>query len=240
MPGNSLFCLSDRRYVAWLMLVTLAYNWNCWFIPLRFVFPYQTPSNTIYWVAIDIICDICYLCDLLVFQPRVQFLKGGDIIVSVGSRISTNSGYVFIEIADTHFLLCQIYTTFYLSKYTYILLHWPTIILFWKKETYLLPTFWTSEFYVQKKLKREKQVRKQQIQAARTGIKLFLTRSKLVQLPWNQWLYDYVLICVCMHLYVCVKLSTFHSHCAGIIVEDSAHSATYGQNISPLLQIVRL
>ncbi|KAI6075031.1 Cyclic nucleotide-gated cation channel beta-3 [Aix galericulata] len=77
---DSIDSYTDRRYVAWLMLVTVAYNWNCWFIPLRFVFPYQTPSNTIYWVAIDIICDICYLCDLLVFQPRVQFLKGGDII----------------------------------------------------------------------------------------------------------------------------------------------------------------
>ncbi|XP_069710428.1 cyclic nucleotide-gated channel beta-3 [Phaenicophaeus curvirostris] len=77
---DSIDSYTDRRYVAWLMLVTIAYNWNCWFIPLRFVFPYQTPSNTIYWVAVDIICDICYLCDLLIFQPRVQFLKGGDII----------------------------------------------------------------------------------------------------------------------------------------------------------------
>nr|XP_013812250.1 PREDICTED: cyclic nucleotide-gated cation channel beta-3 [Apteryx mantelli mantelli] len=79
LPG-SIDSYTDRRYVAWLLLVTIAYNWNCWFIPLRFVFPYQTPSNTIYWLVIDIICDICYLCDLLVFQPRVQFLKGGDII----------------------------------------------------------------------------------------------------------------------------------------------------------------
>ncbi|XP_075599879.1 cyclic nucleotide-gated channel beta-3 [Balearica regulorum gibbericeps] len=77
---DSIDSYTDRRYVAWLMLVTIAYNWNCWFIPLRFVFPYQTPSNTIYWFTIDIICDICYLCDLLIFQPRVQFLKGGDII----------------------------------------------------------------------------------------------------------------------------------------------------------------
>ncbi|XP_010132516.1 PREDICTED: cyclic nucleotide-gated cation channel beta-3, partial [Buceros rhinoceros silvestris] len=79
---DSIDSYTDRRYVAWLMLVTIAYNWNCWFIPLRFVFPYQTPSNTIYWVTIDIICDICYLCDLLIFQPRVQFLRGGDIIVN--------------------------------------------------------------------------------------------------------------------------------------------------------------
>ncbi|NXJ69890.1 CNGB3 protein, partial [Rostratula benghalensis] len=77
---DSIDSYTDRRYVAWLMLVTVAYNWNCWFIPLRFVFPYQTPSNTIYWFTIDVICDICYLCDLLIFQPRVQFLKGGDII----------------------------------------------------------------------------------------------------------------------------------------------------------------
>uniref|UniRef100_A0A8C9U430 Cyclic nucleotide gated channel subunit beta 3 n=1 Tax=Serinus canaria TaxID=9135 RepID=A0A8C9U430_SERCA len=74
---------TDRRYVAWLMLVTIAYNWNCWFIPLRYVFPYQTPSNTIYWFVIDVICDICYLCDLVIFQPRVRFIKGGDIIVSI-------------------------------------------------------------------------------------------------------------------------------------------------------------
>ncbi|XP_009702454.1 PREDICTED: cyclic nucleotide-gated cation channel beta-3, partial [Cariama cristata] len=79
---DSIDSYTDRRYVAWLMLVTIAYNWNCWFIPLRFVFPYQTPSNTIYWFIIDILCDICYLCDLLIFQPRVQFLKGGDIIVN--------------------------------------------------------------------------------------------------------------------------------------------------------------
>ncbi|NXW22374.1 CNGB3 protein, partial [Circaetus pectoralis] len=77
---DSIDSYTDRRYIAWLMLVTVAYNWNCWFIPLRFVFPYQTPSNTIYWFTVDILCDICYLCDLLIFQPRVQFLRGGDII----------------------------------------------------------------------------------------------------------------------------------------------------------------
>ncbi|TRZ09389.1 hypothetical protein HGM15179_017717, partial [Zosterops borbonicus] len=81
---------TDRRYVAWLMLVTIAYNWNCWFIPLRYVFPYQTPSNAIYWFAIDVMCDICYLCDLIIFQPRVRFIKGGDIIVN---RVETAKFY---------------------------------------------------------------------------------------------------------------------------------------------------
>ncbi|NWW07178.1 CNGB3 protein, partial [Oreocharis arfaki] len=81
---------TDRRYVAWLMLVTIAYNWNCWFIPLRYVFPYQTPSNTIYWFVIDVMCDICYLCDLIIFQPRVRFIRGGDII---SDRVETKKFY---------------------------------------------------------------------------------------------------------------------------------------------------
>ncbi|XP_039201379.1 cyclic nucleotide-gated cation channel beta-3 isoform X3 [Crotalus tigris] len=71
---------TDHRYIMWLFLVTVAYNWNCWFIPLRLVFPVQTSSNTVYWIAVDILSDICYICDLLLFQPRVQFVKGGDII----------------------------------------------------------------------------------------------------------------------------------------------------------------
>nr|XP_042712261.1 cyclic nucleotide-gated cation channel beta-3 [Chrysemys picta bellii] len=77
---DSIDAYTDRRYVVWLLIVTIAYNWNCWFIPLRCVFPVQTPSNIFYWILIDTICDICYLCDLLVFQPRMQFVKGGDII----------------------------------------------------------------------------------------------------------------------------------------------------------------
>ncbi|XP_054841460.1 cyclic nucleotide-gated cation channel beta-3 [Eublepharis macularius] len=72
--------LTDRFYVAWLFLVTLAYNWNCWLIPMRCMFPVQTPSNIIYWIIMDILCDLCYICDLLIFQPRLQFVRGGDII----------------------------------------------------------------------------------------------------------------------------------------------------------------
>lgn len=63
-------------------MVTLAYNWNCWIIPMRCMFPVQTASNIIYWVAMDVLCDLCYICDLLVFQPRLQFVRGGDVIVS--------------------------------------------------------------------------------------------------------------------------------------------------------------
>ncbi|XP_054985311.1 cyclic nucleotide-gated cation channel beta-3 [Sorex araneus] len=72
---------TDRFYLLWLLFVTVAYNWNCWFIPLRLVFPYQTPDNAHYWLIPDAICDIIYLCDMLFIQPRLQFIRGGDIIV---------------------------------------------------------------------------------------------------------------------------------------------------------------
>ncbi|XP_015276910.1 PREDICTED: cyclic nucleotide-gated cation channel beta-3 [Gekko japonicus] len=72
--------LTDRFYVTWLFFVTLAYNWNCWLIPMRCMFPVQTTTNLVYWVTMDVLCDLCYLCDLLIFQPRLQFVRGGDII----------------------------------------------------------------------------------------------------------------------------------------------------------------
>nr|XP_002710722.2 cyclic nucleotide-gated cation channel beta-3 isoform X1 [Oryctolagus cuniculus] len=78
---RSIDSYTDRLYLLWLLLVTLAYNWNCWLIPLRLFFPYQTPENTGYWLITDIVCDAIYLCDLLLIQPRLQFVKGGEIIV---------------------------------------------------------------------------------------------------------------------------------------------------------------
>ncbi|XP_044539726.1 cyclic nucleotide-gated cation channel beta-3 [Gracilinanus agilis] len=72
---------TDVSYVLWLLLVTVAYNWNCWFIPMRLVFPYQTSKNMRYWLITDIICDIIYLSDILIVQPRLEFLRGGDKII---------------------------------------------------------------------------------------------------------------------------------------------------------------
>ncbi|XP_043832180.1 cyclic nucleotide-gated cation channel beta-3 [Dromiciops gliroides] len=72
---------TDASYVLWLLLVTIAYNWNCWFIPMRLAFPYQTPNNMRYWLITDIICDIIYLSDMLIIQPRLEFLRGGEKII---------------------------------------------------------------------------------------------------------------------------------------------------------------
>lgn len=69
-------------YILWLFSVVLAWNWSCWLIPVRWAFPYQTPDNIHLWLLMDYLCDLIYLLDITVFQMRLQFVRGGDIIVS--------------------------------------------------------------------------------------------------------------------------------------------------------------
>ncbi|XP_067235395.1 cyclic nucleotide-gated channel beta-1-like [Chanodichthys erythropterus] len=67
-------------YVLWLFCVSLAFNWSAWMIPVRWAFPYQTPDNIHVWLLIDYLCDAIYILDILVFQPRMQFVQHGDIV----------------------------------------------------------------------------------------------------------------------------------------------------------------
>ncbi|TMS09271.1 Cyclic nucleotide-gated cation channel beta-3 [Larimichthys crocea] len=78
--GKTIDPFTDRRYIAWLSLVTLAFNYNTWFITARLCFPYHTESAITYWFILDSLADLIYLIDFIVFQPRKQFVKGGDII----------------------------------------------------------------------------------------------------------------------------------------------------------------
>ncbi|KAM7414119.1 hypothetical protein PAMA_019099 [Pampus argenteus] len=71
---------TNLMYVLWMFLVSLAWNWNVWFIPVRWAFPYQTPDNIYYWLLTDYLCDLIYILDLTIFQPRLQFVRGGDIV----------------------------------------------------------------------------------------------------------------------------------------------------------------
>lgn len=73
---------ADLVYVLWLFFVTIAWNWNIWLIPVRWAFPYQTPDNIHLWLLADYLCDAIYIMDMLVFQPRLQFVRSGDIMVS--------------------------------------------------------------------------------------------------------------------------------------------------------------
>lgn len=79
--------LTDLMYVLWMLLVSLAWNWNAWFIPVRWAFPYQTPDNIYYWLLADYLCDLIYILDITIFQPRLQFVRGGDIVVSRGRSL---------------------------------------------------------------------------------------------------------------------------------------------------------
>uniref|UniRef100_A0A671LDG2 Cyclic nucleotide gated channel subunit beta 1a n=1 Tax=Sinocyclocheilus anshuiensis TaxID=1608454 RepID=A0A671LDG2_9TELE len=71
---------TDLIYVVWLFFVTLAWNWNAWLIPVRCTFPYQTPENIHWWLLMDYFCDGIYILDIFVMQPRLQFVRGGDVV----------------------------------------------------------------------------------------------------------------------------------------------------------------
>nr|XP_046249987.1 cyclic nucleotide-gated cation channel beta-1-like [Scatophagus argus] len=71
---------TNLMYVLWMLLVSLAWNWNAWFIPVRWAFPYQTPDNIYYWLLTDYLCDLIYILDITIFQPRLQFIRGGDVV----------------------------------------------------------------------------------------------------------------------------------------------------------------
>ncbi|XP_072900542.1 cyclic nucleotide-gated channel beta-3-like [Hemitrygon akajei] len=77
---ESIDTFSDLHYMVWMCFVVLAWNWNCWFIPMRWAFNYQDPQILSIWLTIDYICDFIYLLDMLVFQVRLQFVKQGDLI----------------------------------------------------------------------------------------------------------------------------------------------------------------
>uniref|UniRef100_A0A8C8RT53 Cyclic nucleotide-binding domain-containing protein n=1 Tax=Pelusios castaneus TaxID=367368 RepID=A0A8C8RT53_9SAUR len=70
---SSIDPLTNLMYVMWLLFVVLAWNWNCWLIPVRWAFPYQTPENIHWWLLVDYLCDLIYFLDITVFQVRLQF-----------------------------------------------------------------------------------------------------------------------------------------------------------------------
>lgn len=99
------FPCADLMYVLWLFFVVMAWNWNCWLIPVRWAFPYQTPSNIHCWLLVDYLCDLIYLLDILVFQTRLQFVQGGDIIVSgstLGMGVGTSGGALLSPAPEGH------------------------------------------------------------------------------------------------------------------------------------------
>ncbi|CAD6200168.1 unnamed protein product [Caenorhabditis auriculariae] len=66
-----------RLYMTWLAIVTFAFLYNVFCIPLRSSYPYQTSSNWIYWFCMDCIADFIYLFDMIMIKPRLRFMRGG-------------------------------------------------------------------------------------------------------------------------------------------------------------------
>lgn len=108
-PPPLLFVLlsPDLMYVLWMMLVCLAWNWNVWLIPVRWAFPYQTPDNIYYWLLTDYLCDFIYIMDIALFQPRLQFVRGGDIVVRAVTVDPTRSRICCGVVPDLVGLFCS-------------------------------------------------------------------------------------------------------------------------------------
>ncbi|XP_047206412.1 cyclic nucleotide-gated cation channel beta-3-like isoform X2 [Girardinichthys multiradiatus] len=88
--GPTIDPFTDRRYITWLSVVTAAINYNIWFVTARMCFPYHSETSIPIWFIMDILADIIYLLDAILFQPRKQFVKGGDIIKT---RVLTTKHY---------------------------------------------------------------------------------------------------------------------------------------------------
>ncbi|XP_070709434.1 cyclic nucleotide-gated channel beta-3-like [Pempheris klunzingeri] len=78
--GITIDPFTDRRYIAWLTVVAVAYNYNAWFCPVRLAFPYHNEDANRWWIACDILSDVVNVIDIVIWQPRLQFVKAGDII----------------------------------------------------------------------------------------------------------------------------------------------------------------
>ncbi|XP_061610930.1 cyclic nucleotide-gated cation channel beta-1 isoform X5 [Phyllopteryx taeniolatus] len=101
---SSIDPFTDLVYVVWLFLVVAAWNWNVWLIPIRWAFPYQTPENLHLWLLADYTCDLIYIVDILLFQPRLQFVSGGDIVVRDQRHKFTICLLVFLHCHHSVFL----------------------------------------------------------------------------------------------------------------------------------------
>ena len=88
----NVFDIPGKIYLLWLFIVTLAFMYNAYGIPLRAVFPYQTDENVHYWLLCDYFCDFIYIVDILVFKVRISYLNSGlKEVGKRGSYISINA-----------------------------------------------------------------------------------------------------------------------------------------------------
>ncbi|XP_039983452.1 cyclic nucleotide-gated cation channel beta-3 [Xiphias gladius] len=78
--GKTIDPFTDRRYISWLTVVAAAYNYNVWFCSARLAFPYHDQTTNPFWIFFDVLSDLVNVIDIIIWQPRLQFVKAGDII----------------------------------------------------------------------------------------------------------------------------------------------------------------
>ncbi|XP_062235992.1 cyclic nucleotide-gated cation channel beta-3-like [Platichthys flesus] len=88
--GTTIDPFTDRRYIAWLTVVAVAYNYNLWFCSARLAFPFHNATANPFWIIFDGLSDLVNVIDIVIWQPRLQFVKGGDI---VKDRVMTKVHY---------------------------------------------------------------------------------------------------------------------------------------------------
>lgn len=72
-----MFLLKGYWHLAWLLMVSACFVYNCVTIPLRYSFPYQTEGNWFSWFLCDTAADVVYLLDLILVKPHAIFLYDG-------------------------------------------------------------------------------------------------------------------------------------------------------------------
>uniref|UniRef100_A0A8C4SG26 Cyclic nucleotide-gated cation channel beta-1-like n=1 Tax=Erpetoichthys calabaricus TaxID=27687 RepID=A0A8C4SG26_ERPCA len=139
---DSIDPFTNLIYVLWLFLVTLAWNWNVWLIPVRCTYPYQTPDNIYIWLVVDYLCDFIYIIDMFLFQTRLQFVRSGDIIVSICdfnpfSVVNFQKYMSFFEFNDRlEAILSKAYIYRVIRTTTYLLysLHCNSCLYYWASD----------------------------------------------------------------------------------------------------------
>lgn len=71
------------------MVVAVAYNYNVWFCTARLAFPFHNEKANPYWIFFDVLSDVITVIDMIIWQPRLEFVKAGDIIVSPKESLTT-------------------------------------------------------------------------------------------------------------------------------------------------------
>ena len=83
--------LPGSFYIGWLFVVTTAFFYNLWCVPVRTCFPYQNAENTHQWLIVDYMADVIYFIDTFFVRPQLRFVSDG---VWVNDVVECRKNYI--------------------------------------------------------------------------------------------------------------------------------------------------